>query len=388
MWWWEIIKTLKVQLKPNNKQSTNLWGCAGTGRWAYNFALTKIQAHYQETGKFLNDGDLRRQLTQLKQTDENYKWLYKYSNNITKQAIKDACDAYRRFFKGTSKFPRFKSKKRNKPSFYQDGLKIRFNSRYCWIEKVGKIKLAEFDRIPFESGSKYANPRVTFDGLHWWISVGIELGDLTLQKEASEAIGIDVGIKDLAITSNHQVFGNINKTERVRRLQKKLKRLQRQTSRKYEDTKKEGGENCYKKTCNIIKLENTIKSVHRRLTNIRLNYIHQITTSLVKAKPEHIVMEDLNIQGMMKNRHLAKAIQEQCLYEFRRQIEYKCTWYGSRLILADRWFPSSRMCSNCGNIATELKLSDRTYICKKCEVIIDRDFNASINLRNYGKLVA
>ena len=190
-----MIKTIKVQLKPNNKQSTNLFGCAGTGRWAYNFAIAKIQEYYKETGKFLNDGEIRKQLTQLKQTEE-YQWLYKYSNNIPKQAVKDACDAYKKFFKGLSKFPKFKNRKRSKPSFYQDNVKIKFTDKHCQIEKVGKVKLAEFDRIPFGKDVKYMNPRVTFDGLNWWISVGIEFGDLIIEKEISEPIGIDLGIKD------------------------------------------------------------------------------------------------------------------------------------------------------------------------------------------------
>ena len=228
------------------------------------------------------------------------------------------------------------------------------------------------------------NPRVTFDGLHWWISVGIEVGDLTIEKEMSEPIGIDLGIKDLAIISNiDEPFKNINKTKAVRKLKKKLRRLQRQVSRKYENNKE--GKN-YKKTKNIIKLEDKIKSVHQRLTNIRTNYSHQITTALVKNKPEYIVLEDLNIQGMMKNRHLSKAIQEQCLYDFRVKIEYKCNWYGVKLIIANRFYPSSKMCSGCGSIDKGLKLSDREYVCKECGVILDRDKNASINLREYGRL--
>jgi putative transposase len=378
-----MIKTIKIQLKPNNNQNTLLFQCAGTARWAYNFTIAKIQEYYKETGKFLNDGEIRKQITQLKKTDE-YKWLNNVSAQIPKQAVKDACGAYIKFFKRLSKYPKFKSKKISKPSFYhrQD---IKFTLTHCKIEKIGKIKLTEFNRIPLDT--KYMNPRVTFDGLHWWISVGIEIEDLLIKKEPSESIGIDIGIKDLAIVSNGQIFKNINKTKSVRKLKKKLKRLQRQVSRKHENTKKKGGEAVYKKTKNIIKLENKIKNVYQRLTNIRTNYIHQITTSLVKTKPEYIVMEDLNIQGMMKNKHLSKAIQEQCLFEFKRQIEYKCNWYGSKLILADRWYPSSKTCMECGHIKKNLNLSDRIFICPCCGNTVDRDYQASVNLRKYGKLV-
>jgi putative transposase len=381
-----MIKTIKVQLKPNNKQSTNLFGCAGTGRWAYNYTIAKIQEYYKATNKVLNDGEIRKQITQLKRTEE-YKWLFNYSNNITKQAVKDACDAYKKFFKGLSKFPKFKSRKKSKPAFYQDNVKIKFGEKYCQIEKVGKVKLTEFNRIPFGSKAKYMNPRVTFDGLNWWISVSIEVGDLTIDKEVSEPIGIDLGIKDLAIISNGQIFKNINKTKSIKKLKKTLRRLQKQVSRKYENTKKKGGEFCYKKTKNIIKVENKIKSVYQRLTNIRTNYIHQITTSLVKNKPEYIVMETLNIRGIMKNRHLSKAIQEQCLFKFKTKIEYKCNWYGSKLILADKWYPSSKTCMECGYIKKDLNLSDRIYICPSCGNQIDRDYQASVNLREYGRLV-
>jgi putative transposase len=162
------------------------------------------------------------------------------------------------------------------------------------------------------------NPRVTFDGLNWWISVGIEVGDLIINKEVSEPLGIDLGIKDLAIVSNGQTFTNINKGKSIRKLKKKLKRLQKQVSRKYEETKKRKED--YKKTKNIIKLENKIRGAHQKLTNIRTNYIHQITTSLVKTKPEYIVIEDLNIQDMMKNKHLSKAIQEHRLFDFKTKI--------------------------------------------------------------------
>ena len=196
----------------------------------------------------------------------------------------------------------------------------------------------------------------------------------------TEGIGIDLGIKDLAIISNiDEPFKNINKTDNVRKLKKKLKRLQRQVSRKYE-MNKDGKK--FIKTKNIIKLESQIRIIHQKLANIRLNYVHQITNILVKSKPEYITIEDLNVRGMMKNRHLSKAIAEQNFHEFRRQLTYKCLWNNVELRVVDRWFPSSKMCSECGNIDKDLKLSDREYVCKECGSILDRDKNASINLKN------
>ena len=176
------------------------------------------------------------------------------------------------------------------------------------------------------------------------------------------------------------IFKNINKTRVIKALEKKLRRLQRKVSKKYE-LNKEG--RSYIKTSNIIKLEKRIKKLHRKLANIRQDYIHKSTTSIVKTKPCRVVMEDLNISGMMKNRHLSKAIAQQKLYEFIRQIKYKCELNGIEFIQVDRYYPSSKICSCCRNIKKDLKLSDRTYICQKCGLIIDRDFNASINLANY-----
>ena len=192
-------------------------------------------------------------------------------------------------------------------------------------------------------------------------------------------------MKYLAICSNGMTFKNINKTKEVKRLKKVLKRKQRKVSRKYEINKiKKGGENrCqFKKTNNIIKLEKEIRLLHRRLTNIRSNHIHQATNKIVKIKPSRVVMETLNIKGMMKNRHLSKAIAEQCLYEFKRQIQYKCKKYGIEFVEADKWFPSSKTCSCCGAIKKDLKLKDRVYQCS-CGLKIDRDLNASINLSRY-----
>ena len=227
---------------------------------------------------------------------------------------------------------------------------------------------------------KYTNPRISFDGKYWFISVGIEKENPIVEL-TNKSIGIDVGVKDLAICSNGMTFKNINKTKSVKKLKKTLKRKQRQCSRKYEKNKK-GKE--FVKTENIAKLEKQIRLLHRRLANIRTNHVHQATNKIVKTKPSRVVMETLNIKGMMKNKHLSKAISEQCLYEFKRQIEYKCKFYGIEFIQADKWYPSSKTCSECGHIKTKLSLSERNYICEDCGCVIDRDYNASINLSRYS----
>ncbi|MEG6565617.1 transposase [Thermoanaerobacterium saccharolyticum] len=392
-----MVRTYKVMLLPNNKQRTKLCECAGVARWAYNWALEQEQISYKNSGKFINDRGLRKKLTQLKQTEE-YKWLNNYSNNITKQAIKDACKAFKNFFKGRNKFPKFKSKKRSKQSFYQDTVKIVIKETHIKLEKlttfkkknkqkINWIKLVEKGRIPTGKNIKYFNPRVTFDGLNWWLSIGIEI-----QQEANESLtdGIDLGIKDLAVVSTGQKFKNINKTAKVKKLEKHLKRLQRKLSKKYELNKiqTKGGEYCYRKTKNIKKLEFLVLKTQRRLKNIRHDYIHQITASLVRTKPKYVVMESLNTCGILKNKKLSKSIQEQLFYEFKKQMEYKCAWNNIKFILADRFYPSSKTCSNCGSIKTKLSLSERTFRCNECGYEIDRDLNASINLKNYGNSIA
>ena len=378
-------------LLPNNKQKTKLFQYANTARFAYNWALAREQENYKQGGKFLSDGDLRKELTQLKKTEE-YAWLTKISNNVTKQAIKDACEAYRDFWKGYTKFPRFKNKKHSVPKFYQDNAKIQFTDTYVKVEgfasskkknkqKLNWIRLAEHGRIPTKYVT-YRNPRIKYDGLHWWITVGIEYEEpATLP--SNDGMGIDVGIKDLAICSDGSIYKNINKSQKVKKLEKRKRRLQRSISRRYEKNKK--GVN-YCKTSNIIKKEKELLKLNHRLTKIRQNHLHQTTAKIINRKSRFICMEDLNVKGMMKNRHISKAVQQQGLGEFRRQMEYKAAWNGIKVIIADRFFPSSKLCSCCGRIKKDLKLSDRIYKCE-CGNVIDRDYQASLNLKRYGEIV-
>ena len=383
-----MIKTVKVMLLPNNKQKTKLFECAGIARFAYNWALDYEKANYEAENSFLSHYELRRIFTELK-TQPEYAWLNDYSNNIPKQAIKDACTAYQRFFDGIAGFPKFKSRRKSRPTFYADTSKISFTSTHVKLEKLTTsrkknrkkfnfVKLAEPGRIPI--GAKYSNPRITFDGLNWWISVGIDCEE-SHENPTNQGIGIDVGIKNLVICSDKNVYPNINKTAKVRKLKKKKRRLQRRVSKKYSKNKK-GGRYC--KTRNIVKSERKLLKLTRKLTNIRHSYLHSVTSEIINREPKFIVLKDLSVQDMMKNRHLSEAIQEQCFYEFYRQIQYKCEWHNIEFIMADRYYPSSKMCSRCGNIKKDLKLSDRIYRCSVCGFVIDRDFQASVNLMNYG----
>ena len=387
-----MIKTIRVMLIPNNQQRTRLFQFAGSARFAYNWALEQEKQNYEAGGKFLSDYELRKLFTQLKQ-EPSKQWLYTISNNVCKQAIKDAVIAYQKFFKGLAQHPKFKSRKRNRPSFYVDPVKIKFTGTHVKLESIAQSKrksrqranwfrLAEHDRIP--TTASYSNPRISFDGLNWYLTVGIECEAPEAVPSTNDGIGIDLGVKDLAICSTGHVYKNINKSSRVRRLKKKLRRLQRKISRKYEKNKKGGS---YQKTRNIVRSERRLLRITHRLTNIRTNYMHQVTTELVKREPSFIVLEDLNVSGMMKNRYLARAVQEQKLAEFYRIMQYKCNWHGIRLITADRFYASSKLCSVCGHKKPDLKLSDRIYRCEHCGTVIDRDYNASLNLYHYGQSI-
>ena len=382
-----MIKSYKVRLEPNNKQHASMMQYAGAARFAYNWALEQQDKNHKEGGKFLSDCDLRKQFTQYKQTNQ---WLYDISNAVTAQAINDACLAYMRFFKKQNNFPKFKSRKRSKPSFFQNGWKIMFTSTHVKIAKITTkttrnkrklnwIKLSEANRIPFVD--TYLNPRVTFDGLHWYVSVGVEHPDGTVRVHTNQGIGIDLGLKELAVCSDGHTYGNINRTDRVKRLEKAKRRKQREISRKYL-LNKQGDK--YVKTKNIEKSELKLLKINHKLTNIRNDYIHKVTTDIVKREPSFITIEDLNVSGMLKNKHLSKSIQEQCFYRFREILTYKAERAGIKLVIADRFYPSSKLCSHCGSIKHNLKLSDRTFKCNSCGLEIDRDLNLHLNLYRLG----
>ena len=386
-----MVKAIKVMLIPNNVQQTKLFQYAGASRFAYNWALAREKENYEKGGRFIPDTELRKEFTRLRNSDE-YAWLLNVSNNVTKQAIKDACSAYKNFFKGLQRYPRFKAKKKSMPKFYQDNIKIQFRDTHVKFEgfsfsrkankqKLNWVKLAEHGRIPTDA--KYRNPRVSFDGLNWWISVCVEFPDCR-DRSNHDGIGIDLGIKNLAICSDGNTYKNINKSQTVKKLEKCKRRLQRSVSRKYEHNKK-GGSYC--KTNNIVKKEKLLLKVNHRLANIRKDYLNQTTSEIVNRKPRFICIEDLNVSGMIKNRHLSKAVQNQGFFEFRKQLEYKFNDRGIQLIVADRFYPSSKRCSCCGKIKKDLRLSDRTYKCE-CGNVIDRDFQASLNLKAYGEQFA
>ena len=373
-----MIKSVKIRLSPTKEQEELMFQSVGIARFAYNWGLSKWEEMYKE-GIKPSKAKIRKEFNNSIRKNDDFKWLYNVSGQITAQAFADLEDAYKNFFDGLAQRPKFKNKKKSKKSFYVRYDAIKFSNNRVNIEKIGKVKYSSNYKIP--KLDKYTNPRCHFDGKYWYLTFGFEHGESQASLNEDLSIGIDLGISHLAIV-NHldNPIKNINKSKEVRRLKKKLKRLQRQVSRKYEMNKK-GSK--FVKTNNIIKLERQIKLVHRRLNNIRNNHIHQATSKIIKLNPYRVVMEGLNVSGMMKNKHLAEKIAEQKFYEFKRQMKYKCEFNKIEFFEADRWYPSSKACSCCKNIKKDLKLSDRTYNCNECGLVIDRDKNASINLGNY-----
>ena len=375
-----MIKSLKIRLLPTKEQEILMLKSIGCSRFTYNWALNKCNELYKQGIKY-SMSDIRKQFTQLKK-EEDFKWLNEVSNTTMVESMRNLDKAFKLFFKKKAKYPKFKSKKISNKSFYVRYDSLYFKDTICNIEKIGKVRFKTNYNIP---KCKYSNPYCSYDGKYWYLSFGYEQNENQVELDKKLSIGIDLGIKDLAICSNGTIIKNINKSIVVRKLKKRLKRLQRQVSRKYDNLKNNKtfvkGEK-FIKTQNIIKLERKIKLVYRRLNNIRNNHIHQATNKIIKFYPYRVVMEDLNVSGMMKNKHLSKAIQEQKFYEFIRQMKYKCEFNGIEFIQGDRFYASSKTCSCCGSIKRDLKLKDRVYKCD-CGLSIDRDLNASINLSKY-----
>jgi putative transposase len=287
-------------------------------------------------------------------------------------------------FKKRTNLPKFKSKKKSKASYPIRSERMYFREDNCiQIEKLGRVKYKSDFTFPVKRKNMFMNARILIVGNKYMLSFNMDCENQTIQL-TQNLMGIDLGVKDLAVVSygnDKLVFHNINKSKKVRMLEKKLKYLQKSISRKYELSKSRYG--VYRKTKNIEREENEVRKIYARLTSIRHNYLHQITHRLISMAPKRITMETLNILDMMKNKFISKEIHDQCFYEFIRQIKYKCEWNNIEFIQVPRFYPSSKTCSFCGNVKRDLKLTDRTYVCLNCGCVIDRDYNAAINLMRY-----
>ena len=377
-----MIKSYKIRLYPTKEQEALMWKHIGACRYIWNYMLAYQQEQYVNGEKHLSAFDMIKLLTPLKK-DGEHEWLCEVSNASLGVVCRDLDKAYKGFFKKIARFPKFKSRKRSKKTYPVKDDRIYFiNSKLMHIEKVGKIKYkTDFD-LPQGRGHKFTNPRISNVNGKWILSFGMEC-ESQAPVLTDISMGIDLGVKDLAIAEFNGTkitYRNINKTSKMKRLEKQRRHLERSISRKYEQNRRG---NTFVKTNNIMRSEERLKKMYARMTNIRMNYIHQTTHDLVSLLPKRVVMEDLNVTGMMKNRHLSKAIQEQCFGEFIRQMQYKCEWNRIEFVQVGRFYPSSKTCSCCGAIKRDLRLRDRVYVCAECGAEIDRDYNAAINLSRY-----
>lgn len=337
------------------------------------------EENFNNGGKFVHEFGMNNMLKPLK-AQEEYQWLKEVSNTSLKRICRDLDKAYKLFFEKKHGHPRFKSKKKVKPTYPICCENFLVQCNHFRVQKIGMIKFKSDYVFPEGKGHKFIDVRLHIEDDKYYITFCLEHESQVL-KLTDKPMGIDLGVKELAIVAfgDDQLFyHNINKSKKIRDLKKKIKHVQRGISRKYRASVKRTG--AWTKTNNIIKLEREYAKLNRKIVGIRKNYMHQVTHQLVSMLPSKVVMEHLNVSGMLKNRHLSGAVRDQAFYEFITMMNRKCQELGIPFIQAPRFFPSSKMCSCCGSIKKDLKLSDRTYVCPHCGLIIDRDYNAALNL--------
>ena len=378
-----MIRGYRIKIFPKEEQKKMIHKSFGCTRFIYNWCIDRISENYNKTKKTLSSIELQKEIVILKKQIE-YSWLNEVSANMLKQVTIDCSNAYKRWFKlikqnnNIKGKPRYKSRK-SKQNCPTRTDRMTFNGRYVHLEKIGNVKLS---KVKIDLDGKLMNARLNFDGIDYWLSFSVEYKDIQLEeKPKTEPIGIDLGLKTLVYCSN----GNTYEKPHTKMIDKKIKYLQRKISKIYQpmiDYCKETRTkfSTLKKSNNLTKLEKELRKYQIRKTNILDSNIHRITSDLIKINPERIVIEDLNIKGMMSNHKLARSIQSSKFYEVRKQLVYKCKNNNIKLIVADRFYPSSKTCSSCGKIKDDLKLKDRVYRCPQCGTIIDRDLNAAINL--------
>lgn len=365
-----MILSRKIRCLPTPEQLIKFKKSAGTSRFVYNLMLSENKKSYNEYLKtniktkssFISGYDFGKHITKLKRLPE-YSWLSEVSGKVASKACLDCDNAFKRFFMKLSGFPKFK-KKGNCDSFYVNYETFKKTPEGFKGERLGNVRTAE----PLPKADKYYNPRIVYDGKYWYITFGIDVSEKNNENNNGKTLGIDLGIKSFTTVSDGTVIPNINKSKKPKSVYRKIKYFQRKLAR------------CRKGSNNRIKVIKKLQLLHRKLRCIRSNHIHQATTMLVKTKPAKIVIECLNVLGMLKNRKLSRAISQAGFHEFARQLEYKCRLWGIEFLKADRFFPSSKLCCKCGCKKDKLKLSERTYCCEHCGNVMDRDLNAAINL--------
>ena len=377
-----MLKSFKTEINPSEEQKVKIHKTIGTCRFIYNFYLAHNKELYDKGEKFMSGKSFSVWLNNeyLPQNPDKL-WIKEVSSKSVKHSIENGCIAFTRFFKHQSAFPNFKKKGKSDVKMYF----VKNNPKDCRCERhrinipsLGWVRIKEKGYITTtKDGYVIKSGTVSMKADRYYVSVLVEILNNKIANNSNAGIGIDLGLKDFAIVSNGKTYKNINKSARLKKLEKQLIREQRSLSRKYENLKK--GESTQK--TNIQKQRLKVQKLHYRIDNIRTDYINKTIAEIVKIKPSYITIEDLNVKGMMKNRHLSKAVASQKFYEFRAKLQAKCNENGIELRVVDRWYPSSKTCHCCGTVKKDLKLSDRIFKCS-CGYVEDRDFNAALNLRD------
>ena len=377
-----MLKSFKTEINPTSEQKVKINKTIGTCRYIYNLYLSHNKTLYDKGEKFMSGKSFSVWLNnEYIPNNPDKGWIKEVSSKSVKKSIEDGYIAFKRFFKNQSGFPKFKKKGKSDVKMYF----VKNNPTDCRCERhriniptLGWVRLKEKGYIPTsKDGWVIKSGTVSIKAGRYYVSVLIEVPDTEITNNSNEGIGIDLGLKDFAIVSNGKTYKNINKSARLKKLEKQLHREQRCLSRKYENLKKGG----VTQRANIQKQKLKVQKLHQKMENIRTDYINKTIAEIVKTKPSYITIEDLNVKGMMKNRHLSKAVASQKFYEFRTKLKNKCDENGIELRIVDRMYPSSKLCHCCGTIKKDLKLSDRIYKCD-CGYMADRDYNASLNLRD------
>ena len=377
-----MLKSFKTEINPTEEQKARIRRTIGTCRYVYNFYLGHNKALHDNGEKFMTGKSFSLWLNnEYIPNNPDKTWIREVYSKAVKKSIEDGCTAFTRFFKHQSDFPKFKKKGKSDVKMYF----VRNNPKDCQCERhrlkiptLGWVRIKEKGYIPTtKDGYMIRSGTVSVKAGRFYVSVLVEIPDVNIGNNSNEGIGIDLGLKDLAIVSNGKTYRNINKSAGLKKLEKQLIREQRSLSRKYENLKK--GESTQR--ANIQKQKLKVQKLHHKMDNIRTDYINKTIAEIVKTKPSYITIEDLNVKGMMKNRCLSKAVASQKFYEFRTRLKAKCDENGIELRVADRFYPSSKTCHHCGSVRKNLKLSDRIYRCE-CGYVADRDLNAALNLKD------
>lgn len=374
------LRRVNILLVPTREQRQSFYDSVYYSQRMYNQAIDWCKYAYEETGMFLSKFDMINMLPEFKQNNPEY---YCVDGYVLKDAVTQLRKALNNRNRGAG-FPRYKNYRKSRKSFGVRTERVKLYENVVQIPSIGKVKCKHCHWLTRNklneqlASMKLHDTRIYFDNKYWYLSVGIEV-NLTEDVLSDEVIGIDLGVKNHIYTSNGISEPNINQTRQMKLLERRRKILQRKISRKYE-LNKQGKK--YTKTNNIKRLERQLRLIERRVKNIREDNLHCICNKVISYYPKRIMLEDLNVSGMLKNKHLSKAIQEQLFYRTRQLLTEKAKNCFIEVGVVNRFYPSSKICSRCGHINKQLKLSDRIFVCHNCDLVIDRDYNASLNIRD------